>query len=137
MVVSEKEEKVVITVFKVTTYLALVAVLYYVYVTLLLYPKFREHTPDGYKDVVMWSDFSITLGSAVVLQISKTILSVILTPIITPFLKDQDDKDLLSMRVRKVNLYAYKTIYYTVATVWGYQLFKDTEIYPVYLGGTG
>jgi len=44
---------------------------------------------------------------------------------------------LLEMRIRKANVYIYKSIYYSAVSAWGFILMKDLEIYPTYLGGTG
>lgn len=42
---------------------------------------------------------------------------------------------MVQTRVQKASCYLYKAIYYTMGTIWGYMIFKDSEMLPYLLGG--
>jgi hypothetical protein len=83
-----KESVITYAIFKTVTFSALVAVGYYGFLSLALYPKLRDHAPKGYEGLVLWTDFGITLGAAIALLLLKSVLVFVMTPLIKPILKD-------------------------------------------------
>lgn len=59
------------------------------------------------------------------------------SPLVKPFCKDQDDLKIVQQRSNKIALCFAKTIYYLIATVYGYQLLSETDFLPSLLGGKG
>ena len=78
----------VYTVFKVATFVAMTAVLYYGFLAVSLYPKLRNHAPMGYEGLVTYHQFTITLVSALTLHLVKKLVSLLFTPVIKSSLKD-------------------------------------------------
>jgi hypothetical protein len=54
-----------------------------------------------------------------------------------PFTKDQDNEKLKHDRNIKLCKCIYQGFYFTWATWYGYQVFKDAEWFPKELGGSG
>jgi hypothetical protein len=83
-----KRDTVLGAIFKCATFISLSAVLYYGYLSLSLYHKLRDHAPQGYEGLVEWFDFKITVVSALVFRVVKSVLEAIFTPIMRPHLQD-------------------------------------------------
>jgi hypothetical protein len=60
-----------------------------------------------------------------------------LYPIVAPFTKDQDNEKLKHDRATKLAKCIHQFFYFTWATWYGYQVFKDAKWFPQELGGTG
>ena len=54
-----------------------------------------------------------------------------------PYCKEQTDLKLRVLRSGKAAFCIYKSLYFIVATSWGYWCLKDQYYYPWYLGGSG
>lgn len=67
----------------------------------------------------------VTVSTAFCVYFVKHVLAKVFTPLIRPVLKDQDDEEMIALRTKKANAYFYKTVYYTIVTVWGYIIMKD------------
>jgi len=110
--------------------------MYFMYLTVEFYQVSRAEKPADAPEMVSVFDFRWALISATVLHFFKRQVSKVVEPIIRPICKNQNDVALLKVRSHKAALQIYKCFYMIATSIWGYLVFKDTEVYPYLLGGT-
>ena len=52
-----------------------------------------------------------------------------------PYCKEQNDLVLRDIRCKKAAVHVYKTIYFLISVVWGFQIMKDTHFLHKLYGG--
>lgn len=57
--------------------------------------------------------------------------------LMVPLCKEKKDQKMIEFRAAKMAFNLYRTIYFTIATYYGYVVMKDTIDLPPSLGGTG
>ena len=115
---------------------ASILLMYYCYITIRFYPVLRANRPPEYPELVKFNDiFWIPFASCLFLNLFRRAVRMIFSSIWAPYCKDQNDPEMLHMRIEKTCLNTYKTIFFSVGSVWGYLIIKDTPIYPSDMGG--
>ena len=96
----------------------------------------KDDMPLGYAFPNIY-DFKITACSSVVFAISEFFIRKVAFKLFVPFCKEQKDLKARDYRSGKAAFSIYKFIYFCAATIWGYQVLKNTEYLPWYMGGSG
>jgi len=69
--------------------------------------------------------------------ITHIIYLFIVPGLLEPICKVQNDAKDRRKRSRKMALMLYSVVWYTISTIWGYTILKDTDFFPKCLGGRG
>ena len=77
-----------------------------------------------------FSDFKITLISAVISFVVNQLLNMITWKFFYAYCKEKNDEDLRKSKTLKACNSLYKGLYFTTVTVWGYIILKDTDYLP-------
>ena len=121
---------------KVAVAIAAFLLFYYCILTYQFYPVLRANLPAGYSKLPVFLEvFWIPIASALILNLVKRSIVQIASPMWAPFCKNQDDPELLEKRIYKCSYNTYKTVFYTIGTIWGYQLCKNSSVWPTIFGG--
>jgi hypothetical protein len=106
---------------KVAVLVAVMLLIYYCFLTYQFYPFLRANLPTGYPKLPVFSEVLwIPIASALFLNLVKRFIVQAVSPMWAPICKNQDDPELLEKRIYKCSYNTYKTLFYTIGTIWGY-----------------
>lgn len=86
--------------------------------------RVQEVNQDNY-EFPNWRDFKWTLLSIAIISICDVLAFMVLSRLLRPFVKIQDDLEERDRRSEKAAYNLFKLCYYIAVTVWGFVVLKD------------
>ena len=96
----------------------------------------KLNKPENYEFSKV-ADFEITIYSTVVFAVLEYFITKMAYILFVPYCKEQNDEKLREIRSAKAASCIYNGIYYTINTIWAFNIMKNEVWYPTYLGGSG
>jgi len=96
----------------------------------------KAHVPVGYR----WpevTDLWFAGVTAIIFLILEKIIEELLYPVYYRVCKEKNDEVARDMRTRKGVKNIFKTLYFVLASIFGWYTMKDSFILPASLGGKG